>query len=35
MRLGTPALGQHNHEVLTDLGYTPDAITDLHNRGVI
>ena len=35
MRLGTPALGEHNHEVLADLGYSPTAITDLRNRGVI
>ena len=35
MRLGTPALGQHTDEVLTNLGYTPDAITDLRARGVI
>ena len=35
MRLGTPALGQHTDEVLTDLGYTPESIADFAKRGVI
>ena len=35
MRLGTPGLGEHTDEVLTDLGYNADAIADLRERGVI
>ena len=30
-----PLLGQHNHELLTELGLTADEIADLEARGVI
>ena len=35
MRLGTPALGEHTNAVLAELGFSPDAIDDLRDRGVI
>ncbi len=35
MRLPTPQLGEHTDSVLTELGYPPNAITDLRARGVI
>ena len=35
LRLPPPLLGQHNHEILTDLGYSPDQIASLKQRGVI
>lgn len=35
-RLGiAPGLGEHNEAVLTELGYSSDAIADLADRGVI
>jgi crotonobetainyl-CoA:carnitine CoA-transferase CaiB-like acyl-CoA transferase len=30
-----PLLGQHNEEVLTELGYTGEQIAGLRERGVI
>ncbi|KKW66479.1 CoA-transferase [Mycolicibacterium elephantis] len=30
-----PLLGQHNHELLTELGLTDEEITDLQDQGVI
>lgn len=30
-----PALGEHTAEILTSLGYHPQAIEDLHNRGIV
>jgi crotonobetainyl-CoA:carnitine CoA-transferase CaiB-like acyl-CoA transferase len=30
-----PALGQHTDEVLSSLGYGPDAIADLRRRAVV
>jgi crotonobetainyl-CoA:carnitine CoA-transferase CaiB-like acyl-CoA transferase len=30
-----PTLGQHTDAVLRELGYEPDAVTDLRARGVI
>jgi len=32
---GGPALGEHTHEVLRDLGYDATAIANLRRRGVI
>ena len=35
-RIGiAPGLGEHNEAVLTELGYSSDAIADLADRGVI
>ena len=31
----TPLLGQHTSEVLTELGYTPDQISELYELGVV
>jgi crotonobetainyl-CoA:carnitine CoA-transferase CaiB-like acyl-CoA transferase len=31
----SPLLGQHNEEVLTELGYSPEEIDALRARGVI
>jgi crotonobetainyl-CoA:carnitine CoA-transferase CaiB-like acyl-CoA transferase len=31
----SPALGEHNHEVLTELGLTADEIAQLEADGVI
>jgi crotonobetainyl-CoA:carnitine CoA-transferase CaiB-like acyl-CoA transferase len=33
--LPTPELGQHTGEVLTDLGFDADAISDLRARGIV
>ncbi|MBM3942421.1 MAG: CoA transferase [SAR202 cluster bacterium] len=30
-----PLLGQHNHEVLAELGYTPEQVGELERQGVI
>jgi crotonobetainyl-CoA:carnitine CoA-transferase CaiB-like acyl-CoA transferase len=30
-----PLLGEHNAEVLTELGYSPDAIRSLVDAGVL
>ena len=30
-----PALGEHNHEILTELGYDDDAIEDMRTNGVV
>ena len=30
-----PALGEHNHEILTELGYDDDAIDDLRTNSVV
>jgi crotonobetainyl-CoA:carnitine CoA-transferase CaiB-like acyl-CoA transferase len=30
-----PLLGEHNAEVLTQLGYTPDAIAAMEAAGVL
>ena len=30
-----PALGEHNHEILTELGYDVDAIEDMQTNGVV
>jgi crotonobetainyl-CoA:carnitine CoA-transferase CaiB-like acyl-CoA transferase len=35
IRRPPPLLGQHNQEVLTELGYTPQQIADLRQKGVI
>ena len=35
LRLPPPLLGQHNHEILTAIGYSPDQIASLKQRGVI
>ena len=35
IRHPAPMLGQHNREVLTDLGYTDDEIVSLRQQGVI
>ncbi|MFE4664468.1 formyl-CoA transferase [Streptomyces sp. NPDC056716] len=32
---GAPLLGQHTDEVLTDLGYTPEAIESLHRAHIV
>jgi crotonobetainyl-CoA:carnitine CoA-transferase CaiB-like acyl-CoA transferase len=34
-RTAAPLLGQHNHEVLSGLGYSDDEITDLEDEGII
>jgi crotonobetainyl-CoA:carnitine CoA-transferase CaiB-like acyl-CoA transferase len=33
--LQTPCLGEHNTEVLLDLGYTAEQIADFENAGVL
>ncbi|MFQ6027510.1 MAG: CaiB/BaiF CoA transferase family protein [Dehalococcoidia bacterium] len=35
VRRPPPLLGQHNEEVLTEIGYSPEQIGDLKTRGVI
>jgi crotonobetainyl-CoA:carnitine CoA-transferase CaiB-like acyl-CoA transferase len=35
IRRPPPLLGQHNQEVLAELGYTPQQIADLRQKGVI
>jgi crotonobetainyl-CoA:carnitine CoA-transferase CaiB-like acyl-CoA transferase len=30
-----PAVGQHTDEILRELGYTDDAISDLHATGAV
>ena len=35
LRRPPPLLGQHNEEVLTEIGYTPQQIDDLRARGVV
>ena len=35
LRLPPPLLGQHNQEVLTELGYSREQIEDLGQRGVV
>ena len=35
IRRPPPLLGQHNEEVLSEEGYTPEQIADLRERGVI
>jgi crotonobetainyl-CoA:carnitine CoA-transferase CaiB-like acyl-CoA transferase len=35
LRRPSPSLGEHNHEVLTELGLAPDEIAALGERGVI
>jgi formyl-CoA transferase len=35
MRATTPARGEHTDEVLTELGYAPGEIADLHQRHVV
>jgi crotonobetainyl-CoA:carnitine CoA-transferase CaiB-like acyl-CoA transferase len=35
IRRGAPALGEHTHEILTDLGYSADEIEALRAGGVI
>ena len=35
IRHPAPMLGQHNREVLIDLGYTDDEIVSLRQQGVI
>jgi crotonobetainyl-CoA:carnitine CoA-transferase CaiB-like acyl-CoA transferase len=35
LRRPSPSLGEHNHEVLTELGLSPDEIAALGERGVI
>jgi crotonobetainyl-CoA:carnitine CoA-transferase CaiB-like acyl-CoA transferase len=35
LRRGSPSLGEHNHEVLAELGLSPDEIAALGERGVI
>lgn len=32
---GAPQLGEHNEEVLADLGFGPEQITDLVERGIV
>ena len=34
-RIAPPDLGEHNEEILTELGYTPEQINDLKDNGVI
>ncbi|OQY25894.1 MAG: hypothetical protein B6I34_01135 [Anaerolineaceae bacterium 4572_32.1] len=34
-RLPPPMLGQHNAEVLIELGYEPSEVEELETRGVI
>tara|TARA_B100000029_G_scaffold73062_2_gene64977 strand:+ start:2083 stop:3300 length:1218 start_codon:yes stop_codon:yes gene_type:complete len=35
IRRAPPLLGQHNEEILCELGYSPDSIDSLRGRGVI
>jgi crotonobetainyl-CoA:carnitine CoA-transferase CaiB-like acyl-CoA transferase len=35
IRSSAPLLGQHNHEVLTELGLSPDEIAELENDNII
>jgi len=35
VRTPTPTLGQHNHEVLGELGLTPDDIAALESSGEV
>ena len=35
MRLPTPRLGEHTDDTLAELGYDPDAIADLRQRGIV
>ncbi|GAA1151527.1 CaiB/BaiF CoA transferase family protein [Ornithinicoccus hortensis] len=35
IRNAGPEMGEHTSSVLTELGYTPDQITDLQDKGVI
>ena len=35
MRRPPPLLGQHNQEVLAEMGYTPEQIAELRRKGVI
>ena len=35
IRRRAPRLGEHGDEVLAELGYEPDAIAELHARGVV
>ena len=32
---GSPLLGEHTDDVLTELGYNPEAIADMHANGVV
>jgi crotonobetainyl-CoA:carnitine CoA-transferase CaiB-like acyl-CoA transferase len=34
-RRGAPTLGQHNREILVELGLTDDDVTALEQRGII
>jgi crotonobetainyl-CoA:carnitine CoA-transferase CaiB-like acyl-CoA transferase len=34
-RRGAPSLGEHNHEILTELGYSAEDIADLEERNVV
>ena len=31
----TPLLGEHTREVLSELGYAPEVISDLHSEGIV
>ena len=35
IRMATPELGEHTDQILTDLGYAPEEISDLRDSGVI
>src|SRR5262249_61069636 len=35
IRRPPPLLGQHNQEVLAELGYSPQQITELRQKGVL
>ena len=35
MRLPTPQLGEHTEDVLAQLGYDPEAVADLRQRGIV
>lgn len=35
LRRQPPKLGEHTHELLTALGYSPESISSLHKRGII
>jgi len=35
LRRPPPLLGQHNQEVLAELGYTPTQVANLRQRGVV
>jgi crotonobetainyl-CoA:carnitine CoA-transferase CaiB-like acyl-CoA transferase len=35
IRRPPPLLGQHNEEVLSELGYTPEGVAALREKGVI